>query len=322
MAFVASLAADGHDGRRVPPRASLVTVTYNSAAFIEPFCAAVAALPPDGLEVIVVDNASRDDTVARVRRVLPGATLIESARNLGFAGGSNLGVARATGDVLVFLNPDTRPPADALAGLVRPVWERPDVGAVGCKLLFPDGRIQSAGGVIRDDGFCTHRGYGRADDGAFDAEASVDYVPGAALAIRRDLFLEVGGFYDGYFPGFYEDVELCLRVRRSGRRVLYVPRPVIVHLEGTSTGATAGYTVHRNRVLFLARNADPGHPHRALVREASHIYRTRVRPLLVELAHGRGTRARALWNDWRPSVAGELAGFVVAARLVRRDARS
>ncbi|TMA67932.1 MAG: glycosyltransferase family 2 protein [Deltaproteobacteria bacterium] len=300
------------------PRVSLVTVTFNAAGFISPFCEAVSRLSYPALEVLIVDNASHDGTAAVLRRALPRATVIEARRNGGFAAGCNLGAAAASGDVLFFLNPDTRPPPEAVEPLCRPVFERRDVGAAGCKLVYPDGRLQSAGGVIGEHGFCRHRGQGEHDRGQYDSEAVVDYVPGAALAIRRGVFRELGGFHEGYFPGFYEDVELCVRLRRRGYRVLCVAAPTIEHLENQSIGPTLPYSVRRNRMLFLARNADPEHPYRALGREASRLYRAHVRPLLAALLGAHPWKLRDAWRDWRPAMPGDLAGFALALLAARR----
>src|SRR5213594_3502779 len=106
------------------PRVSLVTVTFNAAGFISPFCEAVSRLSYPALEVLIVDNASHDGTAAVLRRALPRATVIEARRNGGFAAGCNLGAAAASGDVLFFLNPDTRPPPDAVEQLCRPLFGR------------------------------------------------------------------------------------------------------------------------------------------------------------------------------------------------------
>lgn len=294
------------------PRLTIVTVTYDAAPFLAPFLDALAAVRD--AEIVIVDNASHDDSVFLVRARLPRATLMRSSENLGFAGACNQGAAVANGGVLLFLNPDTVPPPDAPQLLWEAVATRPGTGAVGCKLLLPDGRIQSAGGWLGANGLTGHRGWGEVDAGQYDQEAVVDYVPGAALAIRRDLFLEMGGFHDGYFPGFYEDLELCWRLRERGYEVRYVPQPAIVHQESPVMGVRFDYWLHRNRMLFLARN--PGAP-RAARGEAAFLWREHLRPLARaavglhpwKLAHA----ARRL----RGTLAGECAGAVAAWRARR-----
>jgi GT2 family glycosyltransferase len=294
---------------------SLVTVTFNAARFIEACLTSVAAIRYPALEVLVVDNASTDGTPNLVRRGLPQGQLIESPRNLGFAGANNLAVGRATGDVLLFLNPDTLPPPETVEALCLPVWQEATLGATGCKLVYPDGRIQSAGGVLDAGGHCAHRGYREPDRGEYDVPAEVDYLPAAALAIRRALFVEVGGFHEGYFPGFYEDVELCLRLRRAGYRVRYLPRPAIVHLESPSMERAYRYWMQRNRLLFLARNAEGGTVLAELVREGGRLLRDDVRPVLTALGR-RPWRLRAEWQRVRPVLAGSVAALPPVARAL------
>jgi GT2 family glycosyltransferase len=293
------------------PAVSIVTVTFEAAAFVEPFLASIAALRDPDLEIVIVDNASRDGTPERIRGALPRATLVEPGRNLGFGGGSNLGAARARGDVLLFLNPDTVVPPDVVERLCVPVWERPRLGVAGCKLVFPDGRLQSAGGVVGANGHCRHRGWGEVDRGQYDVETGVDYVPGAALAIRRALFLEIGGFWEGYFPGFYDDTELCLRVRARGYEVRYLPRPVVVHLESPSMSRARAYWMTRNRLLFLARNQPLTETPATVARELRALARDGVRPLVGALVRCDPARAAAAWRGLAPVLAGTL---VAAAR--------
>jgi len=294
------------------PRLSIVTVTFDAAAFIVPFLTAVDAARD--AEVVIVDNASHDDTAVLVRRHLPRAMLMRSSENLGFAGACNQGAAVARGGILLFLNPDTVPPPDAPRLLWEAVATRPGTGAVGCKLRLPDGRIQSAGGRLRANGLTGHRGWGEVDAGQYDQEAVVDYVPGAALAMRRDLFLQMGGFHDGYFPGFYEDLELCWRLRERGYDVRYVPVPAIVHQESPSMGTRFDYWLHRNRMLFLARN--PAAPRSART-EAGFLWREQLRPILRATI---GLQPRALAHATRRlrnTLAGECAGAVAAWRARR-----
>src|SRR5262245_53743842 len=295
------------------PRVSVITVTYQAAGFIRPFLDAVRALAAPSPEVIVVDNASTDGTAAVVARDLPAAILIRSPTNTGFAGGSNLGAARATGDVLVFLNPDTRPGPDAVAALAAPVWERRELGAVGGKLIFPDGRIQGAGGELGPNGVPHQRGWGEPDRGQYDAECDVDYVPGAALAIRRDLFRDLGGFYEGYFPGYFEDTELCVQLRRRGLRVVYRPVPRVVHLGSETMGRRAHYWLTRNRLVFLARNGDHRELLRGVGREATWLYRANLRPLVAALV-GRRSGLGEACLQLGAVAAGEVAGALAAVR--------
>jgi GT2 family glycosyltransferase len=293
---------------------SVVVVTYDSAVFLAPFLRDLAAQRGIDFEVVVVDNASRDDSLALVRRYLPDATVIASPVNVGFARGVNLGAAQATGDVLLFLNPDMELPPDAVALLGGAACDRPDVGAFGAKLRFPDGRIQCAGGILGPNGHSAHRGWGERDVGQYDEEADVDYVPGAALAIRRDRFEALGRFHEGYFPGFYEDTELCFRLRQRGLRVRYLPRPALVHLESQSMGRRYDHWIHRNRLLFLARNpaayAGVGAEARWFVRE--HLW-----PLAGAVRHRRFDVFARLLRRVPSVVSGHLAGAAQRRRAGR-----
>ncbi len=158
-------------------------------------------------------------------------------RNLGFIGACNHAAGFARGEFLLFLNNDTevRPGwLDALLALLR---ARPDAGAAGSKLLFPDGRLQEAGGIIWRD--ATGANYGRGDDPAkpeYNYVREVDYCSGASLMVRRALFEDLGGFDPLYAPAYYEDADLAFRLRARGRATLYQPRSEVVHIEGASHG--------------------------------------------------------------------------------------
>jgi GT2 family glycosyltransferase len=226
----------------------------------------------------------------------------------------NLGAARAAGDVLLFLNPDMELPPDAVALLGGAARDRPEVGAFGAKLRFPDGRIQCAGGILGPNGHSAHRGWGEPDVGQYDTEADVDYVPGAALAIRRDRFEALGRFHEGYYPGFYEDTELCLRLRRQGLPVRYLPRPALVHLDSQSMGRRYDYWIHRNRLLFLARNPDA---YAGLGAEARWFVREHLRPLAGAVRHRRFDVLARLLRRVPSVVGGHLAGAAHRRRAGR-----
>ncbi len=292
------------------PSVSIVTVTFNAARFLDGYCAALRRLAPAPLEVIVVDNASDDDSVVRLRRELPAATVVAAERNLGFAAGSNRGAGAARGDVLLFLNPDTEAPPDLIAALGTPVWDDPTIGAAGPKLVFPDGRIQCAGGLLTANAVSGHRGWGEVDRGQYDAAVDVPYVAGAALAIRRALFAEMGGFHEGYFPGFYEDTELCFRLRQRGLRVRYLPATRVVHLESPSMGRRGIYWLHRNRMLFLARNPTAGD---GRTTEMRWLYDAHLRPLMRALLGAHPWKLRDGLRTLPPALAGAIAGRIRVA---------
>ena len=219
------------------PRASIVIPVFGAFAHTLTCLRAIAAHPPAAaFEVIVVDDASPDASLANLRAIT-GIRVHARAVNGGFIAACNDGAAQARGDVLVFLNNDTVPQPGWLEALLDTLDAHPDAGLVGAKLLYPDGRLQEAGGVVLADG--SGWNYGRFDDPAdcrFNYLRDADYVSGAAIAIPRGLFERLGGFDTRYAPAYYEDTDLAFKVRAAGLRVLYQPASVVMHDEGTTSG--------------------------------------------------------------------------------------
>ena len=240
------------------PRASIVIPVHGAFGHTLACLRAIAAYPPSaGFEVIVVDDASRDDSRARLARI-DGIRLHVRAENGGFIAACNDGAALARGEYLVFLNNDTVPQPGWLDALLCTFDDHADVGLVGARLVYPDGRLQEAGGVVFDDG--SGWNYGRHEDPAdcrFAYVRDTDYVSGAAIMIPRDLFQQCGGFDPRYAPAYYEDTDLAFAVRAAGRRVLYQPRAVVVHDEGTSAGTDLGSGAKaaqvRNQLVFAEK---------------------------------------------------------------------
>ena len=198
------------------------------------------------LEIIVVDSASSDDSVAMVRSEFPSVRLIPCTENVGFPRGNNIGLREASGDYLLLLNPDTVVVDDTLAVLVSYLQANPDVGAVGPQLLNPDGSVQSsrrrfptaatgffestwleglAPGILR-------RYY--ALDLPDDATADVDWLTGACIMVPRSTYEVVGGMDEGYFM-YSEELDWCRRIKESGRRVVYYPAAQVLHHVGKSS---------------------------------------------------------------------------------------
>src|SRR4051812_8119075 len=190
-------------------------------------------------ELVLVDNAPPDDTAELFARWEDRATVVYMERNENFSGGCNAGARAASGEVLIFLNNDTDVPGGALEALVEQARE-PGVGAVGARLVYPDGTIQHGGVVWHEEcGFTLpyhllHHSPG--DTPAAGAVYDLDAVTGACLGIPRELFFELGGFDDAYINGL-EDVDLCIKVRVAGRRIVYRGDVEIVHHEGLTRGS-------------------------------------------------------------------------------------
>jgi GT2 family glycosyltransferase len=243
------------------PSCSIIIPCFNGAMMSASCLKAVNETVPRQIdcEIIVVDDASSDGTSEMLLRHLEdvaGVRVLRNESNRGFIDSCNRGAHAATGDVLVFLNNDTVPLAGWLPPLLRLFLRHADAGAVGGKLLYPDGTLQEAGGLIFRDGRGANFGRGAVDPASelFDYVRDVHYCSGALLATPRALFVELGGFDSRYRPAYYEDTDYCFAVRAVGRRVLYQPESVIIHLEGASSGTnpSAGTKRYqeRNRDVF------------------------------------------------------------------------
>ncbi len=243
------------------PRASIVIPVYGQLEHTLACLRALAAHPPRAaVEVIVVDDASPDDS-ADVLAAIDGLRLLRRPANGGFIQSCNDGAAIARGESLVFLNNDTVPQPGWLDALLQTFDDLPDAGLVGAQLLYPDGRLQESGGVVFSDGSGWNYGrFAAPDDPRYAYGRDADYVSGAAIAIPRALFALVGGFDTRYAPAYYEDTDLAFAVRAAGRRVLVQPAARVVHDEGATSGTDTGsgmkaYQV-RNQAVFAAHRAD------------------------------------------------------------------
>lgn len=254
--------SDSAPGTRPRPLVSVIILTYGNRDFIEPCLQTVAAQTWQPLEVIFVDNASPDDSAAVAVGALESLPLphqlIALERNLGCAGGNNTGWHAARGEIIVFLNPDTELRPNCIEELVSPLLADDAIGITGAKMYFPGGRIiQHAGGIVHPNGMTNHHGAGREDNGQWDTPRDVDYVTGAALAMRRSFMARLGGFDEDYFPAYYEEVDLCLRARRAGTRIVYIPTAVLTHHESVSVGK-GNRRLHRlfprMRIRYLLKN--------------------------------------------------------------------
>ena len=237
------------------PRASIIVPVYNQAAHTLTCLRALAEHPPlAACEILVVDDGSSDQTQAWMAQVA-GLHFHRRAQNGGFIAACNDGAARARGEVLVFLNNDTVPQPGWLDALLDTFDALPNAGLVGAQLVYPDGRLQEAGGVVFSDGSAWN--YGRFDspeDPRYASLRDADYCSGAAIAIPRALFESLNGFDTRYAPAYYEDTDLAFSVRAAGKRVLYQPASRVVHLEGVTSGTdlnqgAKAYQV-RNREFF------------------------------------------------------------------------
>jgi GT2 family glycosyltransferase len=220
-------------------------------------CRAVSALAQNtdaGFELILVDNASPDDALARVEEHVSGATILRNEVNRGFGAASNQGAAEAGGRYLCLLNSDA---------LVQPGWlepliealEEPRIGAAVPLYLNEDGTVQEAGSVVDSIGHAHAVGAGGdPQDFAYRFRREIDYGSAACLLIPTGLFHELGGFDETFSPGYFEDTDLCFRLHERGLRTIFEPRSRVVHVRhGSGTSESARRLMESNRGLFVER---------------------------------------------------------------------
>jgi len=235
--------------------ASIVIPVFNRADLTANCLTALVESTTGTAEVIVVDNASTDSTPTLLASLGSAITVVRNTVNEGFARACNAGARRARGKYVVFLNNDTIPRQGWLSALVAAAESDPMVGAVGARLLYPNGTIQHAGIGFTPDFEPYHIHHGVAGDAPeVSADRDCEAVTGACLLMPRALFHDIGGFDEDY-QMYFEDVDLCLRVRAGGRRVRYAAGSVVVHLErGSSASFSAAFAQNRaSRERFRAR---------------------------------------------------------------------
>ncbi|MFH0945704.1 MAG: glycosyltransferase family 2 protein [Planctomycetota bacterium] len=252
------------------PRVSTVVLSWNTEELLRSCLLSLRAMPDaDRRELIVVDNGSDDDSAGMVEREFPEARLIRTGRNLGYAEGNNVGIRAARGRYVLLLNSDTEVEPDSISRLADFLDRNPEYGAVGAQLLSPDGSIQQA--CMRFPtlavaiGFDTWFGkwsfletridhYFYAD---FDHTHSedVDQPPGTALMVPRKVYDKVGLLDPDLFL-FYNDVDLCRRIRKSGYRIRYLADARILHHGGASTSRYGSFAAewHKNRARYYLRS--------------------------------------------------------------------
>ena len=245
--------------RPAVPRLSILLVLYNRA---ELTLACLQSIQPRltevGAEVVLVDNASRDETGTLLDR-LHGGKVIRNPDNRGFPIAVNQAAETASGEFLLLLNNDTEVLGDSLCTAVRFLESNPDVGAAGGRIILLDGTLQEAGCTFWREGHSFQYGRGDSPTGAeYLFQRDVDYCSAALLMTRRQLFAQMGGLDTAFSPGYFEDGDYCVRLWRAGWRVVYLPEVAILHYENgsavSSTETRALY--HRNLPYFTQKHAD------------------------------------------------------------------
>ncbi len=241
----------------IKSRASVIIPVWNGIEYLADCLEALLAQDYPDFEVITVDNASTDGSADFIAENYPQVRLMRNERNLGFAGGCNVGIRMAEGDALVLLNQDTEVHSGWLNALVKTVSSDDTIGIVGGKCLYPDGTLQHAGGYLDAQGGGHHYGYREANSDQFERRREVTFVTGANLAISRSALDVVGELDEQFSPAYYEDVDLCLRARNAGLRVLYEPQAIVTHKEASmlaGEGREKMYLFHNNRLHLVLKH--------------------------------------------------------------------
>ena len=294
--------------RTAEPKVSIILVLWNQAGFTLNCLRSLEMESSVPFEVIVVDNGSTDQTAELLAKV-DNIVYLPQTENLGFLRGVNRGLEAVRGGHVLLLNNDATLRPGCLSAAIEAMDSGTDIGAVGGPIILPDGRLQEAGSIIWQDGSCL--GYGRGDnlaDGQYNFRREVDYCSGAFLLIREGLFQELGGFDTDFIPAYYEETDLCMRIRRAGKKVIFEPRAIVDHFEFASSekreqALEMQRTNQRKFVEKHAKELRDGHMPPA--------------PSNVLFARARERRERILYIDDRIPIIALGAGLPRANEILR-----
>ena len=238
------------------PEISVILVLFNRAELTFACLRSLAENYSERLEIIIVDNASSDDTSLLLDR-LQGPRIIRNAENQNFVLGVNQAAREARGEYLLLLNNDAQVLPGTLPSTLRTIRSSPDIGAVGGRLVFLDGSLQEAASIVWRDGTCL--GYGRGDDPfapMYMFRRDVDYCSAAFLLTPRRVWEKIGGFDERFKPAYYEDTDYCTCVRELGLRIVYDPNSVLLHYEfaSSSSKSRAIDLQRKHHPIFLAKH--------------------------------------------------------------------
>jgi GT2 family glycosyltransferase len=263
-------------------RLSVVIVTHNSQAAISHALPSVVSELGEGDELIVVDNASDDRSREVVAELAPDAVVVVNPGNDGFSRGANLGARRASGELLLFLNPDATPAPGFGRAIRRPLVEQRDWAAwMGLVTAEQGGVVNTNGGVVHFTAIAWAGEAGDPAPGTLDGPREVGFASGACLAVPRASWEEVGGFAEDFFM-YHEDVDLSLRLRLAGGQIGVEPEAIVDHDYEFSKGPAKWHYLERNRWATIVRT----YPTALLVLLAPALIATEIALLVVSIADG------------------------------------
>ncbi|MDX5319881.1 MAG: glycosyltransferase family 2 protein [Bacteroidota bacterium] len=287
----------------VKPKISIITVNYRTSSDTEELLECLEKCHYPNLEVWVIDNGSPEPPRYLASR-FPQFHFIFSEKNLGFAGGNNLGIEQCTGDLILLLNNDTLVQPDFLDAIPSLFESDPSIGMIGCRLMYASepGIVQFAGskGMNPYTGRSFSIGWKEKDQEAFHQNYPSSHAHGAALCVKREVIEKIGLMWEGYFL-YYEELDFCERTKRAGYQIWYCGESEVQHKESMSTGKDSPlktYYLNRNRLVFIRRNRFGLQKYSALLFYACIALPKNVLTLLLK---GEGQRAQKVleafaWN--------------------------
>ncbi len=294
-----------------PPFFSVIIPNYNGQRFLPTLLAALQQQTFGDFEIILVDDASSDESVAWVESHYPAVRVLVNRQNVGFVKSCNIAADAAYGRVLVLLNNDTEPEPGFLAALASAVCANPQAAIFASKILLFDERnkLHTTGDLLGADGIPRNRGVWEVDRGQYDQAGAIFGGCGGAAAYRREVWQALGGFDDDFWM-YVEDADFAFRAQLLGWSAMFVPAArVYHHLSATGGGVLASYYTGRNTIWSIAKNMPRG----LLLRNAPRIIAAQARIAFDALRHFRGEAARA-------RLRGQVAGLLgLPAQLRKRQ---
>lgn len=219
------------------PHVSIVIPVYNQFRYTYNCLHAILEHTKEVRYEIILADDNSTDKVSRIDKVVYGINIMHNIENMRFLLNCNNAAKKARGKYILFLNNDTQVQPNWLQPLVRLMDSSKEIGMVGSKLVYPDGHLQEAGGILWKDGSAWNYGHlGNPNNPEFSYVKEADYISGAAIMIRKEIWENLGGFDVSFAPAYYEDTDLAFSVRKMGYKVLMQPQSVVVHFEGVSNG--------------------------------------------------------------------------------------
>ncbi|MBE5953115.1 MAG: glycosyltransferase [Lachnospiraceae bacterium] len=232
------------------PIVSIIIPVYNQFDYTYQCIKSIIEYTADvEYEIIIGDDVSSDETV-NINKYIKGINVIRNSENLKFLLNCNNAAKSAIGKYILFLNNDTKVTEGWLSSLVKLIEADESIGMVGSKLVYPDGRLQEAGGIVWKDASAWNYGHGQDPEAPeYNYVREVDYISGASIMIKKALWEELGGFDEEFAPAYYEDTDLAFQVRKAGYKVMYQPQSVVVHFEGVSNGTDVSTGLKQYQVV-------------------------------------------------------------------------